>query len=253
MARVAVVLSAALAACAALAADDPGKPAKPAVEPVSLVVSRKLDEKNYAYSTSGTALSVKVSCPGKQVLGVDSASSVSEFADDKGTSLLKGGLIKPTFSNYPIVATDRASLVVSVQSTVPPGKGAARLHLKGDLVLRCGLQEKATEEKEVEFKGKAEAKLGDFTLKVTQEKGFGGGGASFTLTAPRPVLKSVTVKDAAGKAVEVMTLGSFGFGKTWTYTFSLRKPLKQGKVTVSFFAKEEKLTVPVDLSVGLGL
>src|SRR5262249_39079896 len=141
----------------------------------------------------------------------------------------------------------------SVSSNVGPAKGAAKLILKGDLVVVCGLEEKTTAEKEVAMKEKTEAKLGDFTLKVNQEKGFGGAGANFTLTAARPIIKSVTVKDADGKTVETSNFGNYGFGKTWTYNYSLRKVVEKPKITITYFSKEEKVTVPINLSLGVGL
>jgi len=96
-------------------------------------------------------------------------------------------------------------------------------------------------------------KTGDFTLKVTQEKGFAGSGAQFTVTPAGPILKTVKFKDADGKAVEVTLWGSNSDGKSWTQTFSLKKEITNGKFTVTYFSKEEKVTVPVDVEVGIGL
>jgi hypothetical protein len=254
MRRKLAALAAALALCATLAvADDATKPGKAKVEGASLSVYRKLDNKNFPYSGASTSLSIQVTYPGKQLLAVDASSKVSEFADDKGTSLMSTGFFKTSFSTAPMIGKDRTSMVVSVQSNVSPAKGATKLNLKGDLVLVCGLEEKSTEEKEVAMKEKAEAKIGDFTLKVNQEKGFGGAGASFTLTASRPVIKSITVKDADGKTVETTTFGNYGFGKTWTYNYSLRKVVEKPKVTITYFSKEEQVTLPINLSLGVGL
>jgi hypothetical protein len=120
-------------------------------------------------------------------------------------------------------------------------------------VVRCGTDAKTTEAKEVEFKDKGEAKMGDFTLKVTQAKGFGDAGASFTISATKPDIKSITIKDGDGKEVELNTYGHYGFDKSWTYSYSLKKALEKGKVSITYFSKDEKVTVPVELSVGLGL
>jgi hypothetical protein len=254
MKRTLLALTAGLTLCAALSGADPKKPGKATVEGVSVMVSRKLDEKKYPFSGASTHLSLQLTYPGKQLLGVEPSSTVSEFVDDKGNSLLpKAAFFKPTFSMSRL-ATDRSSMIVNVFSGIAPGKGANKLRIKGDLVALCGLDEKTTEEKEVVLKMNTEVKIGDFTLKVTQEKPFfGKGGPSFYVKGTKPVISGVSVKDADGKAVEVMPTGSGGFGKDWTSNFSLKDPMKQAKVSVRYFSKDEKVTVPVDLTVGVGL
>ena len=247
-------LTAALILCSALAAAEDATKGKTTVEVSSLAVSRKLGTKDFPFSSNSTSLSLWVSCPGKQVLGVDPSSAIKEFKDDKGHSLLTAGFFKTQFSAMPSnISPDRNSLIVTVYSAACPTKGASKILLKGELVLKCGSEEKTTEEKELELKKDAEVKTGDYTIKVTQEKGFGGAGASFSVTAPAPIIKSVTVKDADGKTVEVSNFGAYGFAKTWTFNFGLKREIKKGKFSVTYFSKEEKATVAVDLATGVGL
>jgi hypothetical protein len=266
MFRSLVVMTAGLAFCVALARADDTKPAKKddtkpskaepskvTVEPVSLSVSKKLEDKDLFWGYSSTAISFKVAYPGKQILGIDSTSKITEFQDDKKTSLLGTGFFKAQFGTSPMISKDRTKMIVYVNTSTNPAKGATKVTLKGSLVVRCGTEEKTTEEKEVEFKNKTEVKMGDFTLKVTQEKGFGDSGASFSIVATKPDVKSVTVKDADGKEVELMSYGHYGFDKSWTYSYGLKKALEKGKVTVTYFSKDEKVTVPVEVSAGLGL
>jgi len=268
MFRSLVVMTAGLAFCVALARADDTKPAKAddtkkaesskvTVEPVSLSVSKKLEDKDLFWGYSSTAISFKVAYPGKQILGIDSTSKISEFQDDKKTSLLGTGFFKAQFGTSPMISKDRTKMIVYVNTSTNPAKGATKVTLKGSLVVRCGTEEKTTEAKEVEFKlpkkEDAPIKLGDFTLKVTQEKGFGDSGASFSITATKPDVKSVTVKDADGKEVELMSYGHYGFDKNWTYSYGLKKAVEKGKVTVTYFSKDEKVTVPIELSAGLGL
>jgi hypothetical protein len=103
-----------------------------------------------------------------------------------------------------------------------PAKGASKIVLKGNLVMTCGVGEKTSEEKEVELKAHTEAKIGDITLKVTEEKGLGGSGAHFTVTPAGHVLKAVNFKDADGKPVDVTLCGTSMSGKTGTQTFALK-------------------------------
>jgi hypothetical protein len=247
-------LTAALALCATLAAaDDPTK-GRPTVEVVRVEVNKKHD-KTVPYSYTGISVSLEVRQPGKQVLGLDPSSAVSEFKDDKGTSLLFPGIFKTQFSQM-AVAKDHSGMTVAVfRNGAAPAKGATKISLKGTLVLVCGLDPKETEEKEIEFKANTTVKTGDYTVKVTGEKGFGSAGAFFTITsaAANMTLSSVTVKDADGKAVEVTPMGHYGYSKHWVYSYGLKKVMPKGKISVNYFSKEEKATVPVDVSFGVGL
>jgi hypothetical protein len=251
------MLGLALATAVVAGDDDKTKQVKATVEGTMLQVNKKLDQKNYPFSGASVSLSALVSLTGKQILSVDSAASkLTEFRDDKDTDFLKAaGFFKPSFRQNAL-ATDRASVVVGVGVFgTGPAKGASKILVKGSLVLICGTDEKTTDEKEVEMKDKAEATVGDFSIKVTQEKGFGGSGASFTITANSPSLKTVNVKDADGKTVETMTFGApfQNFDKKWTASYTLKKVVAKPKISITYFSKEEKVTVPVDLGVGVGL
>ena len=47
--------------------------------------------------------------------------------------------------------------------------------------------------------------------------------------------------------------GFYGFGKTWTYNYYLKKQVTKAKFSITYFSKDEKVTVPVKLAVGVGL
>jgi hypothetical protein len=253
MMRTLALLAVVFALGTALVADDATKPGKSTVEAVSLSVYKKLDTKEFPFSGASTMLSIMVTNKDKRFLGVDPSSTVSELKDDKGNSLIKTDLfVKTAFNTMPRIGVDRTSVIVSVSSAIAPGRDATKIHLRGNLVLTAGLDEKTTDEKEVEMKMNAESKVGDFTVKVTQEKGFAGGGATFTVTSSKPNVKGVSAK-LGGKAVEVSSGFSYGFGKSWTYTFTLKTAVEKPKIAVTWFSKEEKVTVPVDIEVGVGL
>lgn len=263
MSRKLLVLSAALFCCTALASaddkdtkkDDKTKQAKATVAASNLSIFRKLDEKQYPYSgLDSMSLNLLVTVPGKQILVIDASSKLEKFADDKDTNLIDDkAFAKTNFGLYPRVAQDRGSMLVPLYTNRAPARGASKITVKGSLVVVCGLEEKTTEAAKIEFKEKAEAKTGDLKVMVTMEKGFGNEGASFSVTTTSPNIKSVTVKDGDDKDVEVLNRGQSGFGKNWTFYFTLKKPLKDGKISVTYFSKDEKVTVPVDLSFGVGL
>jgi len=262
------LLSACLLLGAALAvADDKEKGDKkddktksePTVSPTEISVSRKLDQKQFPYSFSAdnTRVTFLLKYPGKQILGVDSSSKLTSLKDDKGNSLLEEKNPFPaSFSVYAPVSQDRTAVLVTVASYgKAPGKGASKVMLKGDLVISCGTDEKTEEFKKLEFKAKSKAKAGNFEVTVTQEKGggFGADGPLFTMTSKTRAVKSFVIKNSEGKAVEVQPRGWYGSGDNWTFNYGLAKPLEEGTISVTYFSKEDKVKVPIDLSVGLGL
>jgi len=258
-----LLLSACLLACAALAsaADDKKDEKKEdktkseaSVSPLSIVVSRKLDGKAFPYAGSDvTSFSFVVSVPKKPLLGVDpEGSKVTKFEDDKGNSLMDEKFPPQFFLGQ--VAQDRSAMTVSLYgNNKRPGKGAGKLVLKGDLSAVYGTDEKTEEMKKFEFKAKNKAKAGDFEVTINQEKGFNVEGPAFTMTSKTRAVKGVTIKDDDGKEVELQSYGSFGFGENWTFNYAAKKAIKEGTITVTYYSKEEKVKVPIDLSASLDL
>jgi hypothetical protein len=259
MIRKLVALTLGLVLCAAVAVgagEDKTKPGKATVELTSLSVSRQLADKAIGYSSNSVSLSFAVRCPGKYILALDpTETKVSEFKDDKGTILNKGNaFFTPNFSQG-IFAKDRSGLSVYLNSfSQTTARGATKLIVKGNLVLVCGVKEKSTKEVEVEMKDKAKAKIGDFDLEVNRAKGFSGG-PDFTITSASPTLKGIKIVDADGKEQPEIGAQNFysTFLKKWSANFSLNKPLAKAKITLTYFDKTEKVTIPVDREVGVGL
>jgi hypothetical protein len=259
-----LLLSACLMACAALALADDKKDEKKedktkseaTITPSELAISRKVESKlPYGGFSDGTRVSFILTYPKKHLLGVDKTSKMASMKDDKDNSLIddkqqfSGG-----FSEFAQVAEDGSAMLVTASAFLKaPGKGATRILIKGDLVVLCGADEKTVESKKIEFKEKTKGKAGDFDVEVTREKdGFGADGPGFTVTTKSRGMRSLVVKDADGKSVEVLKRGWYG-GDQRTYNYALAKPLKEGTIHVTYFSKEEKVKVPIDLSVGLDL
>ncbi len=59
--------------------------------------------------------------------------------------------VKTSFSSTPRLALDRRRVVVAVNSPLLPGKGATKLRLKGNLVLIAGIDEKSSDEKDLDM------------------------------------------------------------------------------------------------------
>jgi len=264
MRRLMMPLSVCLLAFAALAyADDDKKKdekkedktkAEATVSPVSLFVSRKVEVKGFSYTgTDVTSLSFVLSVPKKALVGMDNeGSKVTKFEDDKGNSLMDEKFPPQFFPGQ--VANDRSAMMVSLYgNNKRPGKGATKVTLKGDLTAVYGTDEKSEETKKLEFKAQNKAKAGDFEVTVTFEKAFNAEGPAFSVTSKTRAVKGATVKDGDGKELEVQQIGSFGFGEMWTFNYAVKKAVKEGTVTITYYSKEEKVKVPVDLSASLDL
>jgi len=258
MVRTLALMTAGLVLCGAMArGDDATKPAKAKVSAASVQLYKeiKLNEKD-SYPTQGgmTRLGVHVALPGKYILAVDSTSAVSKFTDDKDTSLASA-FQKPAFGMFPMYGKERSGLIIDVTGYKGPATGASKILLKGNLVLLCGLDPKVTEEKELEVKEKTEHKVGDFTFKFGPSF---GGTPGISIVSSKANLKSLSVTDADGKEIMVSSYGTYGPGpftkeKVWTSSFGMFKKADKIKVKISYFTKDEKVEVPIDLSVGLGL
>jgi len=267
-----LLLSACLMTCAALALADDKKDgekdkkedktkSEATVTPTELAVNRKMETKfQFAGFYDQTRVSFVVSVPKKHLLGVDKSSKLASMKDDKDNSLIdEKNTFSGGFSQFPQISEDGSALLGSASAYLKaPGKGATKVLIKGDLIVLAGADEKTADSdktKKFQFKEKAKTKVGDdFEIEVTKEKeGFGADGPAFTVTTKLRGVRSVTIKDADGKQVELQRRGWFGDGQKFMFNYALAKPLEQGTIHVTYFAKEEKVTVPIDLSVGIDL
>jgi len=261
-----LLLSVCLAACwAPLAADEKEKDEKekaksgPTVEVVSVHVDHKVDARlaeQFAYGEreDRTEVGLLLRLPGKPLIGLHQDSAVTSAKDDKGNDLVVKSPERKTSIRWS-TAVDRSAVLATVALGAAPGKGASKVLIKGELFLIYGTEEKSEEAEKFTFESGAKAKAGKFELAVQQEKGFRGG-PEVTVTSPnfrRNVVKALAVQDGDGKDVEAVSVPvlDFGFGG-WKADFALKKPLKQGKLKLTYFSKSEAVTAPFDLSVGLG-
>lgn len=252
-----------LAVCVALclsagrAADEKKADDKAKVEAASLSVIKKLDPKDFPFQPGSTTLGVHVTHAGKHILNIDESSSVSSFKDDKGTNLVGTGFgAKARFNTYGMYSKDRSGVVVTVYGGTAPAAGASKVTLKGSLVLVCGTDAKNAKEAEMDVKINEEKKVDDFAIKVTFVPMGAFGGPTFTVTSPKNNVKGLVLKDADGKDVPLNGGGTpfYNFGtKQWSSSFYAMKKVDKVKATVNYFAKEEKVTVPVDVTTGLSL
>src|SRR5688572_9877773 len=121
MLRKLIVISLALTVAWPFAAADDGPKGdqpKATLEPLSLHVRRRPDEKRFGrykmQSDEWTSVEFLVTLPGKQMIRIDESSKTTVFADDKGQSLLDPQ--RTRFSPYPRMSPDREAMVVVVSN-----------------------------------------------------------------------------------------------------------------------------------------
>jgi hypothetical protein len=203
---------------------------------------------------AGTAIELIVSQPGKRLLALDErASQLTRFTDDKKTDLSKterDGCFED-FNRR--VSPDGTRLGFGIRTTVVPAAGATRLLLKGKLVLLIGTQEKTAEVKKVALEGGGSVKVGP--CEVRKDKTRSGEGSLVEVKHSEPNLKSITFLDKDGKVLpSEWAAGSFVRNGQTTYTveYRVKGKIENGTVRVTYFSKVERVTVPLDLDIGVG-
>jgi hypothetical protein len=250
----ALVLGLALAPGAAAPQGDQGKPT---LTPYALMIQRKYEAKDFppAYQFGEhTSVEFLVRVPGKVLLRVDSESRLTAFSDDRGASLTDAKDPVPAAFHGRAVTLDRTGMLIAVTSHYRvPSAGARKLVVRGSLVLACGRDEKATPETKVDFQAAGDTKVGDLTLRFDPDKG-NPKQPYFELIGAARAVKQLTVIDDGGKEVPVHAITGSDFGPgPRTFRFRLSRPIASGKVTVAYYAAEDRVTVPVDLTFGVGL
>lgn len=215
----------------------------------------------FAFSPSGTTVSVTISAPGKHILGIDTkASKLGNFSDDKKTKLDATGPFGMSWlSDFVSINAEGDQCTAEVRGSGVPAKGASKVLLKATLALKCGADEKTTEKTKLAMKKDTAAKVGAFTLKVQGESSPFGGGTIALISDTRNI-KSAEFFDAKGKAIKLAGMpywgphfGGAGGKMQQALTYQLPQKTESVSVKFTYFNKVESVSVPVDLSMGVGL
>jgi hypothetical protein len=221
---------------------------------------------------AGTEVQAVVELPGKTILAVNAQESkLTVFPDDQasGGGEKSGGSARPRVSHL-AVSRDGHRCLVQFIADRTPAAGANKVVVKGSLVLDCGTGEKTVQEKGFYLKEAKKkengfylkeakkTKLGPLDLQASPQPGREISALWFlTFRSDRPVIKSVECFDPKGNRLKVaMILPPLrGVGeKKYQSKYSVdNRQNDRVTVKVTYYAKVEAVTVPVDLSVGVGL
>jgi hypothetical protein len=219
----------------------------------------------------GTSISLLIIAPQGGLLEIDrKASEVTAFKDDKGKDLSKPEDEKTQrfnkkveFSMSPTISKDGKVCVTEVKTPGVPSKGATSMTLTGKLTLVTASKKQDFTAASVALAAGTEIKAGDipFTVKEVGKPKWGSNEYpwSVTLQAKQDLttVADIAFYDAAGKKVESSRSSSstmsFGSNVTITRTYRLKAKLDTAKVVVSYWMDMRKVTIPVNLQVGLGM
>ncbi|MGP0068928.1 MAG: hypothetical protein ACLQGP_35675 [Isosphaeraceae bacterium] len=228
----------------------------------------------------GTSVTLLVSQRGKTIVDLDpKASQLTSFKDDRNTDLSKEpprqGMVFHfgNFNSGPLRSEkgpDGRSCLVEVKGPSLPASGASKITIKGTLVFSCGQGEKTDEQKNVPLTEGAKINAGPVAMSVSLKKkpnfpsvSFPGQpaplhGTEFALRTEMPLtaIQSIVFFDAGGKEIKSQfhtTSFNTSGETTWTESFyTLEKKVDNVSIRVRHVDHLEKLTVPVDMTVGVG-
>ena len=259
-------------AAAQPAAAQPAEKVEAKVEVLvgGLAIARPMKEARFGGSMAfgvqpGTRVSLFVSMPGRYILDVDrGGSTLTKFADDKGTVLGKPGKAGEFDSWMGMsapVAEDKQSCSPEIRSEKLPAAGATRLEIDASLAILCGADAK-TASVEVALAKDTAVKLGSIDAKVggVEAGDFGDMKLHVTFSSSQKfsAIRKLTFVGADGKEIKSEESGSGWEGggdgpTTYSVTYGLAEKLDKATVKVDYWGKVETVTVPVKLNVGLGL
>lgn len=256
-------------AAAAMAATTAGDDAQTAVQVVGLQVVRPLPgdkgKQSLTGRRTGTALTIRVHRRDKHFLGIDGTlSRLETFTDDRKTKLIDdpSTLLRTWLGGRTWASPDGRNCLFEIASLRTPARGARQVKLKAQVVLKCGRGPATAEQPGFRLAKDARLTVGPAPMKVTGVQR-GDQTTIFTLTTKDSTERIARIRffDAKGKeiATQLLDKAVVGFmGDTfqdWTYCLKTDKPARIDAVTarVEYFHKLEKLVVPVDVAVTVGL
>jgi hypothetical protein len=216
----------------------------------------------------GTSLGILVTAAQGGIIAIDGdASQVASVTDDKGKDLTKPdiksefGDDKAEFGMMPEISADGKRCQMEVNAPGVPTKGATALSVTGTVVLQMATQKKDFTADKVVFKPGAQIKAGDIAFTVESVDKPEGDDSDFSVTlAAKQSLDSVAeiqFFDAAGKKIESARNSSmrsgFGDSVSVTWKYGLKTKVAPAKLVVSSWTDLKKVTLPVNLTVGVGL
>lgn len=259
----AVVVMAASRARSPAPADDGGA----GVAVVGLQIAKPLQpadrrEQSLTGRKTGTVLTLRVTRAGKHFLGLDAkASKLTTFADDRGAALVDDAAkALKTWAEGPCwVSPTGQHCILDLLALQTPSAGASQIRLKAELILNCGLDGVTAERPDFRFEKDARLALVPGSPMTVADVRFDANATYVTFSMQKipDNVAAVSFLGRDGKEIDMQELSRsvVGFMDETIYeiTYGLRNRVQAATIRVKYFRRIEKLTVPVDIAVGIGL
>jgi len=223
----------------------------------------------FNWRTPGTTVALLLTVPQGGLVAFDrEASKVTAFIDDKGKDLTKSevknnfGRDAAAFEMMPTISKDGKQCSAEVSAPGVPTRGCATLTVSGEAALQVATQKKDFTAEKVALKPGTRISAGaiGFTIERAGKPEWGDeDGFSVALQAKQKLdsIADVQFFDAAGKQIEANRTSTRSMESmndvTVTWTYRLKSKVDSAKIVFWYWTDKRKITVPINLTIGMGL
>ncbi len=242
-----------------------------AIQPVGLAVALHDGSDNELGSLAqglyaGTSVFFVADLAGQHVLEVlKDECRLAAFTDDTGKVLLESGQADRWgfrgLSDTNISEDGRqAQFGFSAEET--PAEGATAIKIAATMVFLVGVEEDTASAEGVALAEGGSIAVGDYVFEITgvDDEPWGDDAAiaiDLESSTSFVAIKAIRFFNAASDevAAETTSWGRYGGDSDYTYTrtINLAEALETATVTIEYYSKTEEVTVPLDVTVGVGL
>jgi hypothetical protein len=227
------------------------------------VVGLRIDKplpKQFDQNLSGTGVVINLvlHLPDKYVVGLDyAACKLDSATDDMDRSLLpdpkKAGFqMEPFWPDFRGGQVTGPYFLAVVKVPGWPGPTASKIRLKGCVIALCGIKPKSIEVKDVPLQAGVKTPVGPAACGLDP---FQGPKETVVQLKSPMAIKSVVFLGAGGETLpHVGSVLELSPGKSeYTGLYHLQGKVANVTVRFTYFEDRERVTVPLDVEVGLGL
>lgn len=237
------------------------------------VVATDLDQEAFGgmapmSASPGTTVAVLVGSVGKSIVSVDTdASQVAAMTDSQGNSLLEdepaegaaGGfmMVQTNVSPFPKISEDGSMAVIELQAPRTPAAGSDAIHIEATLAVQVAAGTVTQTVDSAALKAGA-LDVPGYSIKVSQigDAPWGDGQMSVTFsmtTDTADAVADIRFIDELGNDVTDQRYSTMTMMNTAEVEYGLKKQLETATIQFIFHDQMEKIEVPVNLDVKLGL
>ena len=246
----------------------------PAVRAVGIqVMSTDLDQEAFGgmspmSASPGTTVAVLVTTAGKAIVSVDTdACEVTAINDSQGNSMLEEAqeesgfgmafMMQTNISPFPEISEDGTMTIVELQAPKTPAPGSDSVHIEAKLAINVAAGTKTETAEHANLQAGA-LNIPGHNIKISQtgEAQWGNGEMSVTFsmsTDSADAIADIRFIDDAGNDITDQRYSTMTMMNTAEIEYGIKKKVDRATIQFIFHDQMEKLEVPVNLDVSLGL